>query len=251
MTMRSLLPDQLWRQWLAEPDGEPLPGWSVDRHVALYREGWFPMGDPLSYPYDGREVRWFRPDERSVLPLREADGLHVPRTVRRELRRERFVFRTDTTFRDVMLGCAQPRGKDDLPWICGRLIRMFTLLHETGVAHSFEAWRHDDDSGEEALVGGIYGLSIGAAFFAESMFHTPRPRRSDGSRHPLDGTNASSCALIALCQHLDRSGYDLLDIQMTTDHTARFGAKEIDAEAFTERLATATEQPERWRSYTT
>jgi leucyl/phenylalanyl-tRNA--protein transferase len=234
---------------MAEPDGEPVSGWTVDRHLALYQRGFFPMGDPLAYPFDGREVRWHQPEVRAVLPLTNAAGLHVPRTIARELRRSRFDFRTDTAFRDVILGCAQPRGPIDLPWVCGRLVAMFTALHAAGHAHSFEAWRRDPDTGDEALVGGVCGLSIGAAFFAESMFHIPRPRRPDGSRHPLDGTNASSCALVALCQHLDRCGYKLLDIQMTTDHTARFGATDVNADDFLERLAQITESRDCWRPF--
>ncbi len=244
--MRHAFPQHMLDEYLREPPGPPLPNWSVERHIEAYRHGFFPMADPLAYLWDGREVRWYNADPRAVLPLREEEGLHVPRTIRKRIRRSDFAFRTDRRFRDVVLACAKPRSADDLPWINGRILKMFTLLHEAGWAHSFEAWRRDPQTGEEALVGGVYGLAIGAAFFAESMFHVPRPRRADGSRHPLDGTDASTTALIALVQHLQASGFSLIDVQMTTAHTERLGATELPRETFLERLADAASAPPRW-----
>lgn len=233
--------------WQHEPAGAPLPGWTVGRHLALYADGWFPMADPDATPYDGREVDFYKPHRRAVLPLTEADGFHMPRTACRELRRGAFGFTCNTAFRDVMLGCAQPRGDTARPWISGRIVKMYRLLHEAGHAHSIEAWRTDPETDGRVLVGGLYGLSIGAAFFAESMFHRARPRLPDGTRHPLDGTNASSCTLITLARHLRTCGYVLLDVQILNDHTARFGAHEVDPESFEAMLRGAVRMPDLWR----
>ena len=246
--MRSPFKNRHRHEWLREPHGPPVPGWTVDRHLQLYRAGVFPMGDPFRQPYDGREVQWRRPDERSVFELRpgRGGGLRVPRTVARDVRRQRFRFRTDAAFRDVVLGCAPARSPDDLPWICGRLVKMFVMLHQAGVAHSFEAWRTDPATGADALVGGVYGVSIGGTFFAESMFHAPRDRLPNGDRHPLDGSGASSAALVALAEHLAACGYTLMDIQMTTPHTRRFAPVDLTLSEFLDRVGAEAATPDRW-----
>lgn len=193
------------------------------------------------------EVHWYMPRYRAVLPLTEDEGLHVPRTAKRLLRRGQFEFRTDTAFEEVVRRCSRSRSETDRPWIDRRIFAMYRQLHDAGHAHSMEAWRTDPDSGESRLVGGTYGLSIGSIFFAESMFHDPRPRRADGTKDPLDGTNASSCAIIRLCEHLDKCGYTVLDVQMKNDHTERFGVVEMHHRAFDRLLDRAVRDADRWK----
>ena len=223
---------------------EPIPGWTIERHLAMYQRGAFPMADSAEPDED---IRWYMPYVRALMPLCEADGLHVPRTIERELRRGQFELTSDAAFGAVIRGCAKPRDAEDGAWIDERIICMYERLHEAGHVHSIEAWRTDPATGERALAGGVYGLSIGAAFFAESMFHVARPRQPNGSRHPLDGTNASSCALVTLCRHLHTCGYQLLDAQVLNEHTERFGAYEIDGGAFLTLLTTAIAAPDCWR----
>lgn len=223
---------------------EPVPGWTIERHLEMYRRGAFPMADSDE---PDTEIRWYLPYVRPLIPLTEADGLHISRTIEREFRRARFTFTTDQAFPAVIRGCATPRDDDDGAWIDHRIMAMYERLHEAGHVHSLEAWRTDPATGEPALVGGVYGLSLGAAFFAESMFHLPRPRLAGGTRHPLDGTNASSCALVTLCGHLHACGYLLMDAQVLNDHTARFGAYEIDGGDFLARLTGAAAHPDCWR----
>lgn len=225
----------------------PLPGWTVERHLLAYAAGYFPMADPLETTPDGREIGWFNPPRRAILPLTTADGLHIPRSVARDARRRPFKITTDRHFNAVLHACAPPRTPDDLPWINQRIIDMNTRLFQAGFAHSIEITATDEHTDTHALVGGIYGLAIGAAFFAESMFHTPKTRNDDGTRHPLDGTGASSVALVTLAAHLRDCNYQILDIQIINDHTARFGAKEIQREDFLSTLENATTQPDRWR----
>ena len=217
---------------------EPIPGWSVEAHVMAYRRGAFPMA------HEG-EIDWYVADPRGVLPMTEAEGLHVPRTVAKEIRRGRFEVRYDTAFEDVVRGCAAPRAGDEGEpsgggggvWLDERIIQMMLRLFEAGVAHSAEAWARDDETGEAALVGGVYGLAIGRVFFAESMFHRAQPRGADGRRVALDGTNASSVALVTLARRLHAMGFRVLDVQVGNEHTARFGVREVDAEVFASMLA--------------
>jgi len=205
------------------------------------------MADPLETNPDGREIGWFNPPRRAILPLTPAKGLHIPRSVARDARRRPFRITTDQHFNAVIHACAPPRTADDLPWINERIIEMNTRLFHAGFAHSIEITATDEHTGDTALVGGIYGIAIGAAFFAESMFHTKKPRKSDGSRDPLDGTGASSVALVTLAAHLRHCEYQLLDIQIINDHTARFGARETEREDFLEALRRATTHNNRWR----
>ena len=210
--------------------------------LAAYRQGIFPMADPRS-----DEIRFYTADPRGIMPIREDRGFHVPRSVERAIRTRRFIITADLAFERVMRACARPRADHDLAWITDRLVQWYVVLHDAGHAHSVEAWRPRPGTGELALVGGIYGVSIGAAFFGESMFCTPRDRLPSGERHPLDGADASKVALVTLVRHLQACGYALFDIQMVTDHTARFGAFETSGEGYLEMLAPAVEGPERWR----
>jgi len=177
-----------------------------------YRHGIFPMADERS-----GEVLWFRPDPRAVIPL---DGFHVSRSLARTLKRGRFEIRADTDFEGVMRGCAdRPEGS----WIDDRFIAVYGALHRGGKAHSVEAWR------EGRLVGGTYGLALGGAFMAESMFHRE--------------TDAAKVALAALVQHLTERGFTLLDVQYLTPHLASLGAIEIPRAEYEARLAKALTLP--------
>ncbi len=173
-----------------------------------YRHGIFPMADERS-----GEVLWFRPDPRAVIPL---DGFHVSRSLVRTLRRGRFEVRVDTAFETVMRGCAdRPEGS----WISERFVEVYGALHRAGKAHSVEAWR------DRRLVGGVYGLALGGAFMAESMFHRE--------------TDASKVALAALVGRLSERGFTVLDVQYMTPHLESLGAVEITRREYERRLERA------------
>ena len=173
-----------------------------------YRHGIFPMADERS-----GEVLWFRPDPRAVIPL---DGFHVSRSLARTLRRGRFEVRVDTAFETVMRGCAdRPEGS----WISERFVEVYGALHRAGKAHSVEAWR------DRRLVGGVYGLALGGAFMAESMFHRE--------------TDASKVALAALVGRLSERGFNVLDVQYMTPHLESLGAVEITRREYERRLERA------------
>ena len=173
-----------------------------------YRHGIFPMADERS-----GEVLWFRPDPRAVIPL---DGFHVSRSLARTLRRGRFEVRVDTAFETVMRGCAdRPEGS----WISERFVEVYGALHRAGKAHSVEAWR------DRRLVGGVYGLALGGAFMAESMFHRE--------------TDASKEALTALVGRLSERGFTVLDVQYMTPHLESLGAVEITRREYERRLERA------------
>ncbi len=169
---------------------------SVDEILVGYMNGVFPMD------VDGR-IGFYSCDPRAIIPL---DGFRVPRSVRRGLRDSMFEIRIDSAFDQVVAACGGPRH--DGEWLSARLGRVYCELHELGVAHSVEVWH----SGH--LAGGLFGIAMGGLFTSESMFHHV--------------SNAGSAALVACHAHLVRQGYTLWDIQMTSDHTARFGAIEID-----------------------
>jgi leucyl/phenylalanyl-tRNA---protein transferase len=173
--------------------------------LLAYRHGIFPMADERS-----SEVLWFRPDPRAVIPL---DGFHVSRTLARTLRRRIFEVRVDTDFEGVMRGCAdRPEGT----WISERFVEVYGALHRAGTAHSVEAWRGG------RLAGGAYGLALGGAFMAESMFHRER--------------DASKVALAALVHRLLERGFALLDVQYLTPHLESLGAVEITRREYERRL---------------
>ncbi|MGB6086075.1 leucyl/phenylalanyl-tRNA--protein transferase [Parvibaculum sp.] len=184
----------------------------ADMLLRAYAYGVFPMAESRDDP----QLYWIDPEARGVLPL---DKFHVPRRLKRTIRQRLFDVRIDTSFREVMLGCAEAAPGRDGTWINARILELYTELHERGHAHSVECWR------DGKLVGGLYGVSIGAAFFGESMF----------SRE----TDASKVALVYLVARLIRGGYKLLDTQFVTTHLAQFGAREISREAYRERLARA------------
>ena len=176
--------------------------------LLAYRHGIFPMADERS-----GDTLWFRPDPRAVIPL---DGFHVSRSLARRLRRDTFQIRVDTDFEGVIRGCAdRPEGT----WISERFVEVYGVLHRAGKAHSVEAWR------EGRLVGGTYGVTLGGAFMAESMFHRE--------------TDSSKVALEALVQRLRERGFALLDVQYVTPHLESLGAVEITRREYERRLAEA------------
>ena len=178
-----------------------------DRVLDAYRCGIFPMGDE-----DSDTIYWFAPDPRAVIPL---DRLHVPRSLRRTLRRDRFDVTYDEAFEDVVLGCAEDRPV----WITDRVLELYVELHERGSAHSVEVWL------DEKLSGGVYGVQIGAAFMAESKFHRV--------------TDASKVALVRLVERLRERNFEILEVQYLTDHLERFGAREISGSRYLKQLESA------------
>ncbi|MDX2114492.1 MAG: leucyl/phenylalanyl-tRNA--protein transferase [Planctomycetota bacterium] len=218
-----------------------------------YRRGYFPMAEQIFHGPGGSRIHWFSPDPRGIVPLSADEGFHVPRRLESRLRASPFTLRLNTAFEAVMRGCARRRAKDDPgdlhdhTWIDETIVTWYLLLHRAGHAHSLEAWANDD-AGRPALVGGIYGVAIGAAFFGESMFHAPRPRLPTGARHPLDGTDASKICLVTLVRALHDAGFVLFDTQMLTAHVRRFGGLEIPRRDYLRRLDAALAIPDRWPS---
>ncbi|MBC7834547.1 MAG: leucyl/phenylalanyl-tRNA--protein transferase [Phycisphaerales bacterium] len=182
----------------------------------------------------GGPVQWFSPDPRAILPLEprseEDGGFHMPRSLARILRRGTFTVTSDQAFERVIAACAEPRADRDETWIDARIMHAYTLLHREGHAHSVEAWLANEGvPGSRTLVGGVYGVSIGGAFFAESMFCRPE----------LGGTDASKVCLVKLVEHLRARGYTLLDVQIANPHTARFGVVDIPRVRYLRRLKLA------------
>lgn len=181
---------------------------TTDLLLAAYSQGYFPMGDERG------EVEWHSPDPRAVFPL---EAVRPNARFRRWLRNSGLHCTIDNGFENVMRQCSTVHGDS---WITEEMIAIYTALHRIGHAHSVETWKG------EALVGGIYGVSIGAAFFGESMF----------SLLP----NASKAAFYHLAEHLRHRGFVLLDTQYLNDHTASLGAFEVARKDFLAILATAT-----------
>jgi leucyl/phenylalanyl-tRNA--protein transferase len=183
---------------------------SLDPHSLLeaYSQGAFPMTDR-----DG-QTRWYTADPRGIIPL---EKFHVPRTLRQIVRQNRFEIRIDHDFETTMRACmtARPDGS----WISDDLVAAYLELHRMGFAHSVEAWQGSE------LAGGLYGVTMGGAFFGESMFHTRR--------------DASKVALVHLVQRLRERKYELLDAQAATAHLRQFGCIEISASEYLQRLRQA------------
>lgn len=167
--------------------------------LKAYACGIFPMAESADDP----GLYWIEPELRGVLPL---EGFHVSSRLERTVRSDAFEIRVDTAFEAVLDGCAAPGAGRDKTWINGRIRRLYGDLYEIGHCHSVEAWR------DGRLVGGLYGVELGGAFFGESMFHTER--------------DASKVALVHLVARLRRGGFRLLDTQFVTEHLRRFGAVE-------------------------
>lgn len=184
-----------------------------DMLLRAYASGIFPMAERA----DSADVFWVEPRRRGVLPL---DGFHLPKSLAKTLKQERFRFTADRAFAAVLAGCAEPAPGRSETWINPLIAEAYLALHERGQAHSVEAWTADG-----ALAGGLYGVRLGAAFFGESMF--------------TRATNASKCCLAALVTRLRLGGFRLLDTQFLTSHLAGFGAVEITAKDYRGSLAAA------------
>jgi leucyl/phenylalanyl-tRNA--protein transferase len=174
-----------------------------------YASGIFPMA------METGELGWFSPDPRGIIPL--DDGFHIPHGLKRTLKKAPFEIRMNTSFADVMRGCADRRET----WIDDTIYKSYVRLHYLGHAHSVETWQ----AGQ--LVGGLYGIALGGAFFGESMF----------SR----ATDASKVALVALVDRLRERGFTLLDTQWTTAHLRQFGAVDIPRRDYLAKLRRAQE----------
>jgi leucyl/phenylalanyl-tRNA---protein transferase len=180
--------------------------------VRAYATGIFPMAESADDP----ELFWVDPRRRGILPL---DAFHVARRLRRVVRQQIFEIRCDSAFEDVIRACAAASEKRPNTWINDEVVRLYAALFARGAAHSVECWRVGE------LVGGLYGVSLGAAFFGESMFS----RESD----------ASKVALVHLVARLRLGGFRLLDTQFLTPHLARFGGIEISRRHYHRLLAEA------------
>ncbi len=181
-----------------------------DLLLQAYRLGIFPMAMPND------EIGWFSPDPRAILPL---DHFHVTHGLQRERRRRQLEIRIDTSFESVMRACA---ARPDT-WINEEIVESYVRLHELGCAHSLETWSANE------LVGGLYGVAIGGAFFGESMFH--------------HASGASKVALWALVERLRARHFTLLDTQWLTPHLAQFGAREIPRALYLHLLNEAIDLP--------
>jgi len=193
-------------------DSPPL---SPELLLYAYQHGLFPMADPD----EDDAIYWYAPDPRGIIPL---DTFHVPKTLAKLVRQGRFRVTSDKAFEEVIGACA----KREETWISEDIIQTYTNLHDVGFAHSIECWQDD------TLVGGLYGVAIGGAFFGESMFHRVR--------------DASKVALVHLVNHLTSQGFVLLDTQFITPHLARFGAIEISKANYEARLQEALYVNTKW-----
>jgi len=208
---------------LVEPNGLLAAGGDLDpqRILAAYRRGifpWYSADDP---------ILWWSPDPRMVLL---PDELRISRSLAKTLRNARYEVRLDTAFDDVVRACAgKPREGQSGTWITAGMQAAYLELHRLGHAHSVETWI------DGRLVGGLYGIAIGRAFYGESMF--------------ADARDASKIALAHLCAHLKRRGFGIIDCQMETRHLASLGARPIPRREFAERLdklCPSGEAPGRW-----
>lgn len=194
---------------LDEPNGLLAAGGdlSCERLLTAYRLGifpWYSEPDP---------VLWWSPSPRCVLL---PDELHIARSLRKTLKGTNFSVTTNRCFSDVILACAAPRNYTDETWITDEMHQAYCQLHELGYAHSVEVWH------EEQLVGGLYGIAIGQAFFGESMFSTY--------------SNASKVAFVHLVKALKHCGFQFIDCQVHSTHLQSLGAKDIDRETFQQLL---------------
>ena len=180
--------------------------------LRAYAVGLFPMAERRDDP----TLYWIDPEKRGILPL---EKFHIPRRLRRTVRRNVFDVRCDTNFDGVIRACAAPGDGRDESWINEEIIALYTDLHELGRAHCVEAWLDGE------LVGGLYGVALGAAFFGESMFSTER--------------DASKVALVHLVGRLRKGGFKLLDTQFVTEHLTQFGVVELPRAGFRQMLSTA------------
>ena len=200
----------------ASPEGLLAVGGDLnpDRLLSAYRQGVFPWFS------DGQPILWWSPDPRAI--LYPAD-LHISRSLRKSLRTQGFAVTADRAFDDVIQRCAESRNAREGTWITSGMQEAYCTLHRMGYAHSVETWQNDQ------LVGGLYGLAIGKAFFGESMFSQI--------------TDASKTALVALSVSLTASGYHFIDCQVVSEHLNSLGAKAVPRYRFSSELKQAVETP--------
>lgn len=196
--------------------GRYYPAITPEILLRAYSIGLFPMAESADDP----EIFWVEPEVRGILPF---EKFHISRSLAKTLRKTPFDIRFDTAFSQVLEKCAEPAGDRPSTWINATIRQLYNELHAMGHAHSVEAF-----VGEE-LVGGLYGVTLGAAFFGESMFS----RRTDSSK----------ICLVHLVQRLKANGFTLLDTQFTTEHLKAFGAIDIPKEEYLEKLKDALESP--------
>lgn len=187
-------------------------GFNVEDLIDCYRQGVFPMAEARK----DEEIFLVDPARRGVVPLK---GFHVPSRLARTVRQEPFDVRVDTAFAEVVAACAEPAPGRTETWISGPIERLYGELFRRGLCHTIECWK------DETLVGGLYGVAIGGAFFGESMFSRAR--------------DASKVALVHLVGRLIAGGYRLLDAQFLTDHLTQFGTEEISRAEYQRRLRKA------------
>jgi leucyl/phenylalanyl-tRNA--protein transferase len=187
--------------------------------LRAYAAGIFPMAESADDP----SLFWVEPEIRGVIPL---ERFHLPARLARTVRSDRFEIRIDSEFDHVIAACAEARPDRPETWINGRIREIFRALFQLGHVHTVECWR------DHRLVGGLYGLSLGGAFFGESMFHRE--------------TDASKVALVHLVARLRRGGYRLLDAQFQTAHLAQFGTREVPRAAYQGLLDAAVAQRGDW-----
>jgi leucyl/phenylalanyl-tRNA--protein transferase len=180
--------------------------------LVAYANGYFPMAREKDDP----EIYWFHPEERGVLPLKD---FHIPRGLKRVMKSHPFTLKVNTAFREVMEACAELHETRKETWINAAIIDAYCALHRMGHAHSVEAWR------EDRLVGGLYGVSLGGAFFGESMFS----RESESSK----------VALVTLVDILCEAGYLLLDTQYVNEHLKQFGVEAVARNRYMTKLEKA------------
>lgn len=180
--------------------------------LTAYANGYFPMAETQDDP----ELYWFSPDPRGIIPL---DAFNIPRGLARFLKTHPFTLKVNSDFAGTMRGCAELKATRKETWINAQILDLYIALYKMGHAHSVETWR------DGKLVGGLYGVSLGGAFFGESMF----------SREP----EASKTALVTLVDILKRAGYTLLDTQYVNPHLVQFGCKPIPKRSYMKKLEKA------------
>ncbi|MEE8277085.1 MAG: leucyl/phenylalanyl-tRNA--protein transferase [Alphaproteobacteria bacterium] len=188
--------------------------------LGAYASGIFPMAESRH----DRDLFWIDPEVRGILPLKR---FHIPRSLRKTLRRDLFEVRCDTAFAQVIRACAESTTSRPETWINPEIERLYSALHDMGFAHSVECWQGG------RLLGGLYGVALGGAFFGESMFSRVR--------------DASKVALCHLVARLRRGKYVLLDTQFVTDHLKLFGAIEIPRRHYRNRLTKALQRDARFQ----
>jgi leucyl/phenylalanyl-tRNA---protein transferase len=192
------------------------PGHRIPTDLLLkaYASGVFPMAESAAEP----EVFWVRPETRGIIPL---DAFHVPKSLAKAIRQGRFTVTFDADFEGVIDGCAETGEARRNTWINGPIREAYVELYRRGHCHSVEAWH------EGELAGGLYGVSLGRAFFGESMFSRQR--------------DASKTCLVHLVERLNAQHFALLDTQFTTEHLKRFGAVDVPRRKYEKLLAKTLE----------